>query len=412
MKMRISVGLLLMILILGPRAVPGEALQEVCYQCHQDTEGELSLSSVHEPFREGRCTACHSPHASSHKGLVRDRINGLCYSCHQDLQEKVSQERMHGAIRDGLCTDCHSPHGSNNRSLLVRPQKEICFKCHKNLKKKINEDLTAHPPFNNGECSACHEPHASKEYNLLVGPSNRFCQRCHAPGCKVGDVSITDRTEKMECISCHTGHSANTAGLLGPEGHPDFLERNCTACHKPFVEGAPVELKAEGPELCFNCHVKDPKRFHEDDLHYGISEQPCLLCHNYHASDRPGFTVNERDACLECHADIDTRISRMTRKLKGIRCAPVKNRQCFGCHMPMHSTRPLYMKVQADVIGTCVACHRAQHKVSHPMGEGVKDPRDGSTITCKTCHSMHDARAEIMLRFDRHRELCIQCHKM
>lgn len=384
---------------------------DLCYSCHKGLKNELAGTSVHSPFREGNCSVCHNVHASKHRGLVREDINELCYKCHADLEKRIKETKMHGAIRDGKCTDCHNAHSSKNRFLLVNAEKEICFNCHKDLRGQINK-ITIHSPFNNGECSACHNAHASREDNLLSAPSNQVCQKCHAPRCNVDGVSITNSTSKMECVSCHTGHNSNTKGLLGPYGHPDFLDEKCMSCHKPFQKGKAIETVMEGKELCFKCHVKDPARFHDDDIHATFQENSCVMCHNYHASNKPNMTVNESSVCLQCHGDIDMRIARMTKRLKGIRCAPVKSRRCFECHVPMHSLRPWYFKEDADVIKTCVRCHKKQHRVTHPLGDGVIDPRNGEVITCKTCHSMHDAQAQFMLRFDRERELCIQCHKM
>ena len=384
---------------------------ELCYSCHKSLRKELEATSVHSPFNKGNCTACHNVHASKHRGLVRDDINELCYTCHQELRERIMSTKMHGAIRDGKCTDCHNAHSSQNKYLLVNAEKDICFNCHKDLRTEMGK-LTIHPPFNKGDCSACHNAHAAKEYNLLNAPSNKVCQRCHPPNCKAGGVSITDKTSRMDCISCHTGHSANTKGLLGPYGHPDFLDQKCLSCHKPFRKGMAVETVAEGKDLCFSCHVKDPEKFHDDDLHATVQENSCIMCHDYHASNKPDMTVNERSVCLQCHGDIDSKITRMTKKLKGIRCEPVKSRRCFECHVPMHSRKPWYFKEGGDVIKTCVRCHTKEHRVTHPLGDGVIDPRNGEVITCKTCHSMHNAQASFMLQFDRERELCIQCHKM
>ena len=99
----------------------------------------------------------------------------------------------------------------------------------------------------------------------------------------------------------------------------------------------------------------------------------------------------------------------MEKALKSIRCTPVKERQCFECHIPPHSNNNLYFR--ADDIQTCARCHVRQHKVAHPQGPDVKDPRNGQPITCITCHSMHASKAQFMLIYDGKRQLCIQCHK-
>lgn len=384
-------------------------IPELCFTCHEQLKRDLSAQTVHIPFKDGKCLSCHNVHASKHKGLTAESSNELCYGCHKELKKKVFETRMHGAIKKGLCIDCHAPHASRHSALLVSEEKDICFNCHKELQEKISQDSRHHQPFTKGQCSSCHDSHASKEYNLLKSAPNRLCQQCHTPGCRVENVSIADRTKRMDCTGCHTGHSAREKGLLGPSGHPPFLEKNCYLCHKTYKEGKAFETITKDKELCFNCHSRDIVSI--DDIH-NSDENSCLNCHNVHASQRKKLIKPEDSTCLKCHEDIDKKINRMTKRLKTIRCVPVKDRRCADCHAPGHAKKPLYFKVESDIIKTCAECHKAQHERTHPIGEKAKDPRTGDPITCKTCHSFHNARAEFMLRFDRNRELCIQCHKL
>ncbi len=383
----------------------------ICFQCHQDIKDGLSSKHVHQPFRQGKCTACHEVHASKHKGLIKSEINNLCLRCHEDLKRKMQTEKVHGALRGGICTDCHLPHSGENNALLVKPEKEICFKCHKSLKEFANKSYK-HQPFDTGSCSSCHNAHVAKEDNLLSAPSGQLCQQCHAPGCNVGGVSITKYTSQMECVSCHTGHNTNIKGLLGPFGHPAFLDKQCIQCHEPFVEGKRVTTKESGMNLCFTCHDKKTGNYNEEDVHLTFKDNPCTLCHDYHASNKKNLTVNEKSLCITCHEDVNQGINHMVKRFKDVNCKPVKERECLKCHAPVHAKSPYFFKEDSDVIKTCATCHEREHKIAHPLGNGVTDPRDGSTITCKTCHSMHFAKAEFLLRFDRNRELCIQCHKM
>ncbi len=380
-----------------------------CFQCHQDMKEALSDRNVHSPFREGNCTSCHDVHASRYEGLLKDEVSLLCLSCHKDLERDMKEMNVHGALKEGICTDCHNPHSSYNPYILSKPEKEICFKCHESLKV---EKAYAHSPFNEGKCSSCHTAHVSKEDDLLKARPNSLCKECHKPGCKIKELSITKYTKDMNCTSCHTGHSTNIQALLGPYGHSNFLNRNCEACHQVDTEKGEVLTKAEGSDLCYSCHKKVPSMFHEEDVHATFQSNPCKMCHEQHASNKKNLTVNEKALCISCHGDVDQSINYMIRRLKGIRCTPVKNRECFKCHAPFHTNRPYYFKNDSDVILTCATCHEKEHKVAHPMGEGVIDPRDGSIMTCISCHSMHAAKADFMLQYDRSRELCIQCHKM
>ena len=266
-----------------------------------------------------------------------------------------------------------------------------------------------HSPFSGGECSSCHNPHASSEEDQLIDAPNVVCKKCHAPKCKAGDVSISSATEKMDCTSCHGGHATNTSGLLGPYGHTAFLSKTCSQCHNPILPDTEITTKLAGSDLCFSCHKKDRTKFKENDVHGSEANGGCAMCHSYHASKRKNLTVKESELCVDCHEATEKSTILMEKALKGVKCVPVKDRQCFACHVPPHSNNPLYFR--AGAIETCSRCHSQEHKVAHPMGKDVKDPRTGEPITCITCHSMHSSKAEFMLIYDRKRQLCIQCHK-
>ena len=380
-------------------------IPEICYQCHTKLKESMSGRYVHFPFRDGKCLACHSSHAGKLKGLLRQDVNSLCMSCHEGIRKLLENNFKHHALKKGTCTDCHRAHGGENRKLLTKTQKEICWQCHDVLKEQLKEQHV-HEPFRDGECSLCHEPHASSQENHLRDNPNTLCKRCHPPKCKAERISITFATEKLDCTSCHGGHASRSRALFGPYGHSDFLEARCDKCHNPITTFDKITTRATGKNLCLNCHKLDSSKLKDNDIHL---EGGCIFCHPYHASKKKNFTMNEAGICMKCHENTENRTSQMEKALKSIRCAPVKRRECFECHVPPHSLKPLYLK--GDEIVTCAKCHAGQHKVAHPLGPDVKDPRNNKTLTCITCHGMHSSKAEFLLYFDRKRQLCIQCHK-
>lgn len=379
---------------------------ELCYRCHARLKDILSQKHVHSPFREGMCDSCHDPHISNMRALMKEEINPLCLSCHNGLRDLIKKGRAHGAISKGVCTDCHNAHGGQNRHLLVTAEAELCWNCHQSLKDTVDES-TAHLPFRKGQCSSCHNPHASTGKGQLVSAPNALCKKCHKPGCRADGVSISSVTGKLDCTGCHSGHGSAAGGLLGPYGHAAFLEKKCGECHNPIKAGGKITTRAGGSKLCLGCHGSEPGRFTEGDVHG--KGNACTMCHTYHASTKSNLTSRGSGVCLNCHKGTGKRIATMEKALKSFKCRPVRDRECFACHLPLHSGRPLYFK--AEVAEACAGCHKSQHEISHPAGTGVTDPRNGETLTCVSCHSMHSARAEFMLQFDRNRQLCIQCHR-
>jgi predicted CXXCH cytochrome family protein len=384
-------------------------IPELCYKCHEKLKEDLSGKYVHFVFKEGKCNVCHNPHVSKIKGLMRDDVNSICLNCHKSISALYKQSNLHSPLKKGACTDCHNAHSAENKFLLVKEEKELCLSCHESLKEQLKQNYLCQP-FKEGKCSACHNSHASSEDNLLVSAPKEACKKCHAPRCKAGSVAISSITSEMDCTSCHTGHGSQVKGLLGPTGHTAFLNKACGQCHNPITANKKITTLIEGKNLCFSCHKKDnPTKYIDDDIHVMDAGNPCVMCHDVHASGRKNLTKKESRICIGCHKATEKRILFMEKSLENTKCSPITNRKCFQCHMKKCSSqRPLFFS--EDTIVICSMCHKKQHDVTHPVGSGVIDPRNGQTVTCISCHSMHYARADFLLTFDRKRALCIQCH--
>jgi predicted CXXCH cytochrome family protein len=379
-------------------------IPELCYECHKELKENLSDRYIHFLFKRGKCVTCHNSHVSNVKGLMNDELNALCLGCHEELRNLIEKATVHSAIRDGICSDCHYAHSGENEHLLT-------LNCHEDIKEQTDQTYAC-LPFREGKCSVCHNSHASEEKALLLSNPNKLCQECHGPKCKAGDVSISSAVRDDDCTSCHSGHSSMDKGVLGPYGHSVFLSGKCLECHNPIAAGEKITTRKEGDDLCFDCHGKDDPRvkYFDTDVHVKDIKNSCNICHDHHASDKRNFTKNEPKICMECHEKTEKRTASMEKALRSIKCAPIKDRKCFECHIPMHSDNPL--NFSGDGIDMCAKCHATQHKITHPLGDGIIDPRNGQPVTCITCHSMHAAKSEFMLTHDKDRAICIQCHKL
>jgi len=386
-------------------------LPELCYKCHKELKEGLSDRYVHFLFKQGKCISCHNSHVSKIKGLMISEVDQLCLGCHEDIDNSIKQGTIHTALRSSDCTECHFPHSGQNEHLLVDNEKDLCLKCHEDLALMLNEPHAC-APFKEGKCSSCHDSHASEDSNLLVKSPGKLCKECHWPKCKAGNISIASLVAETDCTTCHSGHSSKDKGLLGPFGHKVFLEKKCEECHNKIEAKKAITTKIEGEKLCFSCHNRSKLKYQyvDNDVHVKDAKNPCIVCHDYHASDNAILTKSESRLCVNCHEDTERRTAAMERVLKSKICEPIKERKCFECHIPTHSDRPF--DYRAEEIPLCARCHAAQHKITHPLGVGVTDPRNGQPVTCNSCHSMHSSQTEFMLTHDRKRALCIQCHKM
>jgi len=385
-------------------------IPELCYKCHEKLKKELSGKYVHFVFKDGKCDACHNPHVSRIKGLIKDDINSTCLNCHNGIKALYSQSNLHSPLKKGACTDCHNAHSAENKYLLVKEEKDLCLSCHESIKEQFKQKYMCQP-FREGKCSACHNSHASSEDDLLATDPKDACKKCHAPRCKAGTVSISSVTSEMDCTSCHTGHGSQTKSLLGPNGHTAFLNKKCEQCHNPIMANRKITTLIEGKDLCFSCHKKDtPTKYIDDGIHVKDAGNPCMMCHDVHGSGRKNLTKKESRICNNCHEATEKRIAFIERSLTSVKCSPISDRKCFQCHMTKCSSqRPFFFS--EDTIAICSKCHIKQHDVTHPVGPGVIDPRNGQIVTCTSCHSMHSAKADFLLTYDRKRALCIQCHK-
>ncbi|MEO8436207.1 MAG: DmsE family decaheme c-type cytochrome [Pyrinomonadaceae bacterium] len=95
-----------------------------CIKCHADKQGPFTYE--HAPLKTEGCTACHTPHGSSHPRLLRfGRVNQLCLTCHSvahdvgALEPAGPQHNQNAQYAD--CTACHVKiHGSHSSPVFFR----------------------------------------------------------------------------------------------------------------------------------------------------------------------------------------------------------------------------------------------------------------------------------------------------
>ena len=318
----------------------------VCIECHVLPE----RASTHAPVTTGECYACHLPHQSDHRYLLKSQVEvELCVNCHAD-QVGVDKKYVHGPAAAGACSLCHMPHSSNEPGLLRTSGSVACMDCHEDMRAKLAPPNSVHAPVQE-DCAQCHDPHASDHRYQLRTDRQALCLDCHRPmieklesqpvyhealcteeGCAhCHDVhsspypNMLKSTVKDLCLSCHTQEierpdGTKLAGMGDKLDKSKFLhgpikDGNCEACHdphgsvtfsllrEPYPQGFYAPFKPETYALCFGCH--DSKSFltaETENLtefrngatnlhHLHVSDvtkgRSCRACHETHASDRP-----------------------------------------------------------------------------------------------------------------------------
>ncbi len=362
-----------------------------CFKCHK--RAAFLKAVVHKPVRGGKCAGCHSPHVSRFKGLLNQPAPRLCYSCHAREKTRFSRKGvLHSPVKKGECLACHDPHSSPYRGLLKKGIPSQCLQCHKGMPRKFAH---THAPFQKGECLACHDPHGSSDYRLLKGGDPGICLRCHKDRPSLRKMHLGYALKEMKCLSCHNPHGSSRKALVRNVLHEPFAQKECGECHN---------RKDKGPGLCFQCHDDMESAFYTNHNHLlagGVN--PCVSCHSPHASDGKGLLVGREGAlCQKCHGYT------YGKKEKALYVHPNWDR-CTDCHNPHGSSRLAMLHESEDKL--CARCHETQGKFTHPVGEKVKDPRNGQPITCVTCHDPMGTMFKYNLKRSGEKDLCIQCHK-
>jgi len=272
-----------------------------CLECHKKTLPEYQKKYIHQPMAKKDCEACHNRHGKIAVLSLKEREQSkLCTKCHTEFAARIAgNTSVHTALKQGKCTACHNPHASDNKFLQKKTGSEECFTCHK---KDSFVRAMQHKPLTDG-CLVCHNPHGSEFGRNLIKKEIDLCSSCHnfnAEAFKNAHKGYP--VQKGKCTSCHTPHSSSASKLLKTSVHPPVKQGLCSSCHRAASDPDPLGVSSKDKRLCYNCHKKEEKAFGAAYRHRPVDEGKCLNCHNPHASDYPKMTLMDmNDICFSCH---------------------------------------------------------------------------------------------------------------
>lgn len=205
---------------LHPVPLAANAESSTCLECHADLkQGKY----VHSALEMG-CTACHAINNSKEGTEVTlvQPADVLCFMCHTKSEDKV----QHQPYAEGLCTVCHSPHSSNFPAHTWAAHQEICMGCHVQGMPKVNQATkTVSVPWGRSltfkqmdswhylGLNAAHTKNHPVEGHPVTGPNTLL------PG-----------SPEITCLSCHKAHTSKVAYLIPPQ-YPQQTQL-CVSCHK------------------------------------------------------------------------------------------------------------------------------------------------------------------------------------
>ncbi len=311
---------------------------QTCTTCHAVIGTQ---SHQHQAMEQG-CAACHTPHVSQTKFLLKaDNVERLCATCHRIELKKFA----HDPFAKGECTLCHQPHQADNAMLLRGGTgAEHCFSCHGKVREAMASAKDVHAPAKR-DCTACHSAHATDYAHVLKQPIETTCLSCHektAKHMKDSSVKHAAMTQDKSCANCHSGHLSQHPALLLAR-----MDRVCMTCHDQPVKAADGRsIESMAPALA------------SEFLHGPIRAGECSQCHNAHGSNEPRLLTGKFPRTFYTPFELD------------------KYALCFRCHQPQ--------LVTTEKTATLTNFRDGQTNLHY-----LHVNRDPKGRSCRSCHSMH-----------------------
>ena len=430
--------------------LPSALSAEPCSECHEKKDIGAGTRSVHPPFDEDDCTACHGQHGDEGRLVLVAAGNALCGGCHESADAGFL--KAHHDVRGPkvACTSCHDPHRSTEEHLLLpnrhrplafgrcdpchrfdgklhKPVRELCLGCHGG--EEFSRRIT-HGPVGRGECLACHDPHASRQPALLKAR--------YAPGRWIGregDVAL--------CLGCHdrrnffSGEGSTTLFRSGDSnlhalhvnapgpGGPGRARQSisCRNCHEVHSSEEPRLVRREldcggvpclkldfrrtdsGGQCLSGCHAPQSYAFAGALEPPRPTPPPESPAPRSAADSLPEQSALERSinrSCVACHEKAVKRFA------KARLHAPVRAGACSFCHLDHGPENRLILLGREDRI--CARCHDPGSAASRTAHGGYA--LEGSR--CSECHDPHGGEAAGFLYARRHQPFaegdCGACH--
>ena len=350
--------LLAAIVVFSVSPVFGQADNETCLGCHNDSElkgvgkdgTEMSMfvspgmvdSSVHAGMS---CVDCHTDLATAKDYPHAEKLEPVnCASCHDDVS----------AIYRG------SAHGE---AIATNPKAPTCASCHDTHKilSHSNPEATTSATKLPYTCSNCHHALVLKsDPDVRIADSfDRYMRGIHAEGIRKGIGSAAS------CNDCHGMHDLKKASEQTSTVNKMNIPKTCSKCHN-------------------DIYIQYSKGVHGKALAAGILDSPnCTDCHGEHEilqiSD-PGSPVNSANladyVCAKCHND--RRINEKYGLAKG---------QFTSYQDSYHG---LAVKGGSVKAATCVSCHKA-HEILPKANLASSINPQNLTETCMKCHPKANA---------------------
>jgi predicted CXXCH cytochrome family protein len=174
-----------------------------------------------------------------------------------------------------------------------------------------------------------------------------------------------------------------------------FIGHNCAICHD-------ATWRVPSSTACTTCHT---------GLVHQASEAftpDCVSCHREHRSDHKALTTIGDQFCVQCHADLRTKVGQAPQFASNIRGFNAGHPEFSVIVEGQNEQKSARVKLSDKVALRDASAIKLNHQI-HLTPERIKKIT-GKTLTCTNCHKM-DTQGAYMLPIN-YTEHCSQCHPL
>jgi hypothetical protein len=237
-------------------------------------------------------------------------------------------------------------------------QTERCASCHDDQREAWEDGI--HGIDGNAECSSCHGTHDILTVEQMREPAGvtliqAACASCHfEPRTPADDPHAISES----CAACHEPHRTLSPGNRESTMHPLNQAETCGTCHDTVAAAWQVDI--HGTSVPHLASPEGARSLPQVDAH--LEPPACTGCHGAHGMLTPqaeDFAFEMTERCSHCHEEFahsfaDSYHGQAT-ELRSEKAATCYH--CHGAHDVLPSTDPASMVGEANLLGTCQACH-------------------------------------------------------
>ncbi len=203
-----------------PVQLASDTSSSTCLNCHSDL---TKRKYVHTAVGMG-CAVCHSIQNNGNVTQVTmvSPPDQLCFTCHTKSSDPV----QHQPYSEGACLVCHSPHASDFPDQTLASHQEICMGCHVYGLPKVNrKKKTVTVPWG----ATMTWKQVPRLYYIGLNKARTANHPVEGHPVTGPNTLLGKSAPEITCLSCHQAHTSTQPNLRPAKfGNQTDL---CVSCH-------------------------------------------------------------------------------------------------------------------------------------------------------------------------------------